>query len=137
MSDVVVGVVKRISGSFINGQLGQTTADGMWVYWDSVTSRYKLCQNDTTAAEARVKGVTLAAGDTDQEVMIQFDGEVDFGVELVDGQLYVISSTPGGFAKIDDFVAANGTGKRPSLVGMGNSNGNLEITIRNVKTLLP
>jgi len=137
MADVVTGVVKRISGSYVTGPAGAAIGSGKWVYWDPTTSSYKLAQNDTTAAEAKVKGITLNAAALAEELMIQFEGEVDTGAELVDGQLYVLSATGGGFAKIDDFVAANGTGKRPSLVGMGKSNGNLEILIKNVATLLP
>jgi hypothetical protein len=137
MADVVTGVVKRISGSYVTGPSGAAIGSGKWVYWDSATNTYKLCQNDTTAAEAKVKGVTLGTAQLGEELQIQFEGEVDLGVELVDGQLYVISATGGGFSKIDDWVAANGSGKRPSLVGMGKANGNLEILIKNVATALP
>jgi hypothetical protein len=137
MADVVTGVVKRISGSYFTGPAGAAIGSGKWVYWDSATSSYKLCQNDTTSAEAKVKGITLNSAQLGEELQIQGEGEVDTGAELVEGQLYVLSATAGGFAKIDDYVGVSGTGKRPSLVGMGKSNGNLEILIKNVATALP
>lgn len=127
MADVVPGVVTG-TGNKIQVVAGVAITSGQWVYIDTADANKAKLTDADIAAAAVVKGVALNSAAAGEEVTILVDGVYDPGVALVDGMLYVLSSTPGAIRPVTD-VGAIGTGLYPSSVGRGNSTGDLRMNI--------
>lgn len=135
MADVAPTQVSG-TGTKIIGKAGVTVAAGQWVYYDTTNKDYRLTDADT-APTALVRGVALGDAEAGENFVILTDGIYDPGVALTPGLIYVISDTAGAIAPIDDQVGVNGTGDFVSMVGRGNTNGDLAIAINHAVDALP
>lgn len=127
MADVAPTTVSG-TGRKVIATAGVAVAAGQWVYYDPATGTYKLADADA-AATAVVVGVALGDAGIGENFVLLVDGTYNPGVTLTPGLMYVISSTAGAIAPIDDYVGISATGKFPSLAGRGNSDNILAIDI--------
>ena len=127
MADVVPGTVVG-TGNKIQGVAGVAITKGQWVYVDTAAGNVIKLADADALASAVVKGVALNTAAIGEEVTIQWDGVVDLGVALIDGMIYVLSQTAGAIIPVTD-VGAMGAGTYPSMVGRGNSAGDLVLNI--------
>lgn len=135
MADVAPTTVSG-TGRKVIAEAGVAVAAGQWVYYDSATATYKLADADALATAA-VVGVALGDAGIGENFVLLVDGEYDPGVSLTPGLIYVLSDTAGAIAPIDDQVGASGTGDFVSMVGRGNTAGNLAIDINIALDALP
>jgi hypothetical protein len=91
--------------------LGKTTANageaivaGDVVYLETAApnaGKWMLADANVTA-KARITGVALAGAAVDQPVVVATTGEIDLGVTLAIGTIYVLSGNPGKIAPAAD-----------------------------------
>lgn len=105
---------------------GATVTAGQTVYEDATDNRHcKLADADDTAATAAAIGIALNGGSDGQPGNIATEGELDPGFTATEGVLYVVSATAGGIAPIADLV----TGDYVTILGVGNSDGNIDLSV--------
>ena len=115
------------SGNTQDGTAGTTITAGQPVYLDATTGTYKLAQNDGTAAEAAVAGISLHAALAGQPLKIQTTGTLTIGSTVVLGEIYILSATAGALCPCADLVSTN----RTVLIGIATSTTVLTLCINN------
>jgi hypothetical protein len=130
MADLVVVPASVISGS--GGSFGSGTAKvvilaGQSIYLDSATSKYDLADNDGAAGTSTVSGIALHAAAVNQPIKFRSSGDINPGAAVTVGELYVLSSTPGGICPIADL----GVGDKLSILGVATTTSNISLDIRN------
>lgn len=127
-SVTAANVQPTASTTTVQRTFGATVTAGQAVYEDASDSRHcKLAEADNAsgAAVAACTGIALNGGADGQPGTIATDGEYDPGFTATEGETYVLSATPGGIAPITDLV----TGDYVTILGIGNSNGNIDLDI--------
>lgn len=88
-----------------HGTAGATITAGQTVYKDTTDSdKWKLADNDDTAAKAEATGIALVNCADGQPISVIRRGDIDLGATLTVGEIYVLSSTAGGIAPEADLV---------------------------------
>lgn len=119
--------VNRVSGRTRAGVAGDTITAGMPVYEDLADSNhFKPADADASEAASKAAGIALGGGSDGQEIIVQFSGEIDPGATATEGVVYVVSATAGGIAPVADLT----TGDYVCILGIGNSNGNIDMDIQ-------
>jgi hypothetical protein len=112
MADLTItpaNVLRGTSGGEIieSGVAGATITAGQVIYRDPSVNTWKLSQCDGTALEAGI-GTTLAislhAALASQPITYIRGGSLGLGAILANGEIYVLSGTPGGIAPIGDLA---------------------------------
>lgn len=109
MANVAISAtaVKMVgSGTASQVQYGETVTHGQVVYFDTATNRYKLASADT-AANSAAYGIALtpgANGDYGYVARTNVVVALNTSSVLVQGRVYVLSSTPGALAPETDLT---------------------------------
>ncbi|MDB5540526.1 MAG: hypothetical protein JWQ89_2253 [Devosia sp.] len=127
MADISITAANVLQGAdarIEHGTFGATLAAGQVVYEDAADSKYKLADNDSATAAAKVPvGITLNGGANGQPGTIQKGGDITVGGTLVPGTTYCLSSTPGGICpqadlNTSDAVVILGVAKSASVLDL-------------------
>lgn len=106
---------------------GEAVEAGDSVYLDASDTRIKLSLA-TDAAKDAVSGIALNNAAAEQPVRILQAGDIDLGVALAVGQIYVLSpAAAGGIAPVGDLAAGNYV----SIIGIATAADNLHVDINN------
>lgn len=104
MVDLVITAanVKSYTGATTKPvKAGGTITAGQPVYKDTATGKYLA--SDADAASGRTpEGIALNGASLDQPLVIQLKGDIDLGVALTVGKVYVMSDTVGGIMPVED-----------------------------------
>lgn len=84
---------------------GVTISAGDSIYLDSSD----IWQLADCSALRNIFGIALNGGAVGQQINCAIKGTIDFGISLLQGQLYVISTNSGKIAPISDLVTGNYT----------------------------
>lgn len=111
MADIVVTAANVAHGAnalIKVGTAGATITAGQPVYLDSATGKYKLADNNLSAAAANAIGIALNGCSDGQPIQVVYDDD-DFtpGATLTLGTIYVLSATAGGIAPSADLASGN------------------------------
>lgn len=121
MSDISITKANAayISGGYGCGVCGEAIAFGAPVAYDSSDGKYYQADNDSgTAARKGINGIALCETyAANQLVAFQITGVLDIGGTVVQGTLYVVSSTAGAIAPSTDM----GSGDECLVIGTGTS----------------
>lgn len=111
MVDISVTAASVAQGSnarIAHGTFGATVTAGQVVYLDSADDEYKLADNDSATAAAKVPvGIALNGGADGQPATIQKSGEITVGGTLVAGTIYALSGTAGGIVPLADVTTGD------------------------------
>ncbi|QGJ70613.1 Hypothetical protein PBC10988_23110 [Planctomycetales bacterium 10988] len=111
MADLAItpGDVVALEGAtFGDGTAGEDVSAGEPVYLDTTDeSKIKPAGAGGTELLASVAGIALNNAAAEQPVKYASAGEIDLGVTLVVGEVYVLSSTAGGIAPYGDLSAGD------------------------------
>lgn len=129
MADITVTAssVVQNTGAADTGNAGETIVQGQAVYLKAADSKLWKADNNVTAAEAVVKGISLNCASPGQPVKYAKGGQIVPGATLVKGTIYVLSATAGGICPAADLASTN----RVSILGVASSAANLELSINN------
>lgn len=127
MADVTVTAAnvkpKGSTARIQTGTFGETVAQGKSVYLKT-DGKYWLADADVLATAAAA-GIAITAGAADGYCLIQTSGPIDVGGALTVGQVYVVSTTPGGIAPYSDLAS----GDYVTILGVASAAGQLELDI--------
>ena len=84
-----------------------TITAGQTVYLDTAVEKWKLADNNDTAAKAVVAGIALNNASDDQPLHVLQEGQITIGGTVAVGTIYVQSSTAGGIAPAADLLSTN------------------------------
>lgn len=123
MADLVItaaDVLRGTSGGEIieSGVAGATVTAGQAIYRDTTTNTWLLADADGAALLAGIGttlAITLHAALAGQPITYIRGGSLGLGEILANGEIYVLSGTPGGIAPIGDLA----TGDYVVLIGAG------------------
>ena len=136
MSDLVITATSVVAGAgalVAHGVLGATGTAGQAVYLDDATNSYKLADNNSATAAARVPdGLLLNGGASGQACAVITRGPVTIGATLTAGVAYYLSDTPGGICPIADLAS----GEYPTLIGFATSTTVLNVKIQSAGVAL-
>lgn len=92
-----------------SGKFGATVTQGQSVYEDTGdSSKFKLADNNASAATSKCVGVALNAGANNQDaIIVEEDPEFTPGATLTVGESYYLSATPGGICPVADLATGN------------------------------
>lgn len=120
-SDLVITATQVKAGSdaeVLQGIAGATITAGQAVYWEHLSSKFKLADADAgSVVRAAVKGIALHAASETQPLRVQVAGTIDLGAAAAPtvGMEYVLSDTPGGICERDEIVV----GFYTTVIGVG------------------
>ena len=117
------GVIAQSGASTKDVTAGATVTAGQVVYKDTADSKYKLADADVLAS-AKAEGIALHGASNGQPLRIIVGGSVYLGANVVAGQVYVASTTPGGIAPYGDLA----TGDYVTVLGVGDGT-NLDLSL--------
>lgn len=103
---------------------GATITPGQAVYENSADGFAGALADADVSASARCAGIALTGGYDNGTMLIQYDGTID-GMGATEGVVYVVSATAGGVAPVADLT----TGDYVTVLGVGNSNGGIDMTL--------
>lgn len=130
MADIVLTAANVIAGTGARkcvGTAGATITAGQAVYMDPTDGKYKLADNNSATAAARVPaGIALHGASSGQPLSIQVEGPITIGGTLVAGVAYYLSDTPGGICPVADLAA----GEYPTILGIASSTTVLNLQIQ-------
>jgi hypothetical protein len=108
---------------------GEVIAAGDVVYLETVAPNAGkwLLADANVAAKARIGGVALNGAALDQPVTAATQGEIDLGVALAVGRIYVLSGNPGKIAPSTDLI----TGWTTCILGVATAANKLKLSILN------
>lgn len=111
-----------------SGTAGETITAGQVVYKDSTTGRYKLADNNSATAEARVaRGIALNGAANGQPLQILRSGDITIGATLDTNEgAYYLSDTAGAICPVGDI----GDGEYWCLIGLAKSSTVLSVNIQ-------
>ncbi len=119
MVDLVPGATDVLATSgdsrVTSGTAGATITGGDALYIDSSASNKLKLASTASSTTAACVGIALHAASDTQPLAYITSGEVDMGVAMVKGEVYVLSDTGGGIAPATD----NGNGDYVTVVGIG------------------
>lgn len=118
---VTTGTSKTVYGK---GTSAATVTAGQALYKNS-SGTWGLADADSSATTAGLNGVGVAlnGGASGQPLEIATSGEYDPGFTATEGVIYVLSGTAGGIAPSADLA----TGDWVTILGVGNSSGNIDL----------
>jgi hypothetical protein len=129
MANLAITAANVLAGSnstVRNGTAGATITQGQAVYFDSVTSTFKLADaNSATAAARTPVGFALNGASLGQPLAVQTDGDLTIGATLTPGVAYYLSTTPGAVCPVADLT----TGDYPVVLGIAKSASVLAVDI--------
>jgi hypothetical protein len=106
---------------------GATISAGQAVYLDAADSKYKLCDNNLSAAAAAIKGVAMTPGvDTGYGYVATGGSIILVGTTMAVGETYYAGATAGEIVPDADLA----TGNYISRIGTGASTTQLDLTIK-------
>lgn len=118
LSVTAANVVPGTDAVINRATAGATITAGQVVYRESATGKFKLADNNSATAEARVPyGIALNGAASGQPIAVQRSGSITIGATLTAGVQYYLSATAGGIAPVADLT----TGMYPSTVGLATS----------------
>lgn len=121
MADLTITAASVAKGSGAKtepGTAGATVLAGQTVYLDSATNTYKLADNDSATAAVRApRGIALHASLSGQPLLVLTAGPITIGATVAVGEVYCLSSTPGGICPHADI----GAGDYNTILGIGTS----------------
>jgi hypothetical protein len=130
MADLTITAASVISGSGAKKTLGVAGAAitaGQAVYLDATTNTFKLADDNSATAAARVPfGIALHAASAGQPLSVQTEGPITIGAALTAGVAYYLSDVPGGICPVADLAA----GEYPSILGIATSTTVLDLDIQ-------
>jgi hypothetical protein len=110
-----------------NVMYGATISAGQAVYLDAADAKYKLCDNNASAAIAAIKGVAMTPGvDTGYGYVATGGSIVLVGTTMSVGETYYAGATAGEIVPDADLA----TGNYISRIGTGASATQLDLTIK-------
>lgn len=113
--------VKIISGSYTDGNAGETITQGEPIYIDG-SGNVMRTQCDGTAAQAAATGIALTPAVLNGKVIYALPGSiVNLGATLAVGETYAVSANIGKVAPIGDIIATN----YPTTLGPAQTTANL------------
>jgi hypothetical protein len=117
------GLTKQVANA------GETIAAGDVVYLETVAPNAGkwLLADANVPAKARISGVALNGAAIDQPVTAATQGEIDLGVALTVGLIYILSANPGKIAPDTDLVA----GWTTCILGVATAANKLKLSILN------
>ena len=113
---------------FFNGRAGEAITAGQSVYIDVDTDdTLKLADANNTELTATVKGIAVNDAASGQALQLQTRGAVTIGASasVVQGEIYVLSGTPGGIAPEADIASMD----RVTLIGVGDASDGIILSI--------
>lgn len=118
MADLTITAASVIAGASAvidrTHNAGAAVTAGQTVYLDPADATYKLSDNNSGTAAARVvSGIALNGAASGQPLAVVTNGLVTIGAAVTAGVGYYLSATPGGICPIADL----GSGSYPSLIG--------------------
>lgn len=129
MTDVAITPANVLAGAgatLEHGTAGEAIAQGKVVYRAEADKRYKLADNNSATAEARVpRGIALNSAATGQPLTILKAGPLTIGGTVVANTAYYLGDTPGGICPVADLTP--GAGEYVALVGMATSTGAIDV----------
>lgn len=130
MVDLVItpaDVVKSSDAVVEHGTAGATITAGQVVYLDSADGKFKLADNDSATAAAKVpRGIALNGAADGQPLAIIRAGDLTLGAILTAGTAYYLSGTAGGIAPVADVT----TGDDVVQIGLAESTSVLNVGIK-------
>lgn len=114
--------------------LGGTIAAGQPVYKDSADSKYKLGDNNASAATADVKGIAITPGVADGAGYVATEGSIILvGTTMVVGTTYYLGATAGEIVPEADLA----TGNRVTRLGTASTTTQLDLSIKSTGIVKP
>lgn len=113
------------------GTAGATMTAGQLVYKDASNSNKVKLADNTTTAKATVVGI-LVNGSSDDQKCDYISAGPCLGMGATKGVIYTASTTAGGIEPVADHIA----GDIISIVGVGRSDGGIDVQIQNSGTTL-
>ena len=137
MADLTITAANVVQGANAMteaGLAGVLIATGRVVYRDVATRKFLLADTNSATAESRRPfGISLNGAATNQPVMVQKSGDINFGSDiLTPGVVYYLSATAGGICPIADLT----TGDYPCVIGMAKTAAILTIDIQTTGAVL-
>lgn len=121
MADLSITAGSVVSGSNAvkeQGVAGATITAGQIVYKEGSTGQFKLADNNSATAEARVPyGVALNGASANQPLAVQKSGSITIGATMTAGVAYYLSGTAGGICPVADLSS----GMYPTVLGIATS----------------
>lgn len=108
LSQTAANVLHSSGGEIVDGTFGATIVAGNFLYFDRSANKWKLGQNDGTAAEAEVQGIALSGGSDGQPGKVLKPGTltnpaiINLGATLSIGKPYFVGATAGSAMPADD-----------------------------------
>jgi len=124
-----ITAVRPTSNTQVSGAVlyGATISAGQAVYLDAADSKYKLCDNNASAATATIKGVAMTPGVDGGYGYIATAGSIILvGTTMAVGETYYAGATAGEIVPDADLA----TGNYISRIGTGASATQLDLTIK-------
>jgi hypothetical protein len=123
----ITGVRLTANTKFFNGLYGATIAAGQPVYLDSVDSKYKLADANSSAATATIRGIAVTAGVDGERGIIAIGGNIILvGTTMSVGETYYVGATAGAINPDADLT----TGWYVSRIGTAASTTQLQLALR-------
>ncbi len=134
MADISITAanVLRVSGDFEVVTAGVTVTAGQVVYKDTSDGKYKLANNNSSAA-SKAAGIAMGGAADGQLFVIQTSGDITIGGTAAKGEIYMVSGTDGGVAPEADVVGAD----YMKLLGAGISGTAITLGIASYEVLIP
>jgi hypothetical protein len=130
MADLSITAASVLAGSgatTARGTAGATITAGQLLYLDSSDNELKLADSNDTAAKATVVGVALHASLDGQPLAYLTSGNITIGATVSLGKVYVLSTTAGGIAPIDDIAST----EYISVLGVATTTAIITVNIQN------
>lgn len=127
MADLTITAANVVKGSnaiTANGTAGAAITAGQVVYLDAASGKWKLADNDLTAAK-NPGGIALNGASDGQPLSVLTSGDVTIGAALTAGTAYYLSATAGGICPVADLV----TGDNVAQIGIAKSTSVLAVKI--------
>lgn len=128
MAAITFTAVRTTSNTQIKNVLyGATISAGQTLYYDSATVKYKLGDNNASAATAEVKGIALTPGVDSGYGVIATRGSLVFvGATMTQGKAYYAGATAGEIVPETDLASGNYNTR----LGVASSATQLDLDIR-------
>jgi hypothetical protein len=127
LSITAANVVAVSGATTARGTAGATITAGQLVYLDSSDNELKLADSNDTAAKSVVVGVALHASLDGQPLAYLTSGQITIGATVSLGKVYVLSTTAGGIAPIDDIAST----EYISVLGVATTTAIITVNIQN------
>lgn len=106
---------------------GAAITAGQLVYVDAADGTVKLAYATSTAAIAAIKGIAVDDAASGQPCIVKNAGDIDLGVTLTVGVIYILSANAGAIAPSTDLASSSYL----SILGVATAADNLKLNIFN------